>query len=81
MLRTCLFSCAAVGLLGFAVGCKAETTPSSITISKQEDAVKDAEKMLKEFDARAADLKAKIDKATGEEKAKLEVKWKEAEPK
>lgn len=81
MLRICLTIGAAVGLLGLAVGCKVESTPNSITFSTREDAIKDADKTLKELDAKAAELKLKLDKAAGEEKSKLEAKWKESEGK
>ena len=46
MLRTCVLSCAAIGLLGFVVGCEIKSTPSSLTISTKEAAVKDVETKL-----------------------------------
>lgn len=78
MLRTCVLCCAAAGLLGLTVGCEVKTTPSSVTIKTQDDAVKAGEARLKELDASAEQLKAKLDKATGDEKVKLEAKWKES---
>lgn len=81
MLRTCVLSCAVAGLLGLTVGCKVETTPSSISITTHESAVKDAEAKLKAIDASMAEFKTRVEKATGKEKEALETKWKATEAK
>lgn len=77
MLRTFVLSCAAVGLLGFAVGCKVESTPSGVSITTKDAAVKDVETKLKGLEATMTDLEAKAKVATGDAKTELEKKWNE----
>ena len=71
MLRTGVLCCAMAGLLGLAVGC------DNLTKS-QNDAVTTMQSDLEKLDKKLADLKERADKAAGDEKPKLEAKWKEA---
>ncbi|QJW95431.1 sll1863 family stress response protein [Frigoriglobus tundricola] len=76
MLRTCVLCCALAGVTGLTVGCTGskDTKP---TTSKDES-VKTYKTQLSAFDKHVDELKAKAEKATGEEKTKLEAKWKES---
>ncbi len=76
MLRTCVICCAMAGAVGLTIGCTGskDTKPS---VSK-DDSLKSYKTQLAGFDKQVDDLKAKADKATGEEKTKLEAKWKES---
>ncbi len=76
MLRTCMICCA-MAVVGLAVGCNMskDTKP---TPTKKDEAVTAYKARLSELDRQVDDLKAKAEKATGEEKTKLEAKWKES---
>src|SRR5262245_48845126 len=82
MLRTCVLCCALVGAVGLAIGCNNATkdtkdTKPTPTVNKEET-VKSYKTQLGTFDKQVDDLKAKSEKATGEEKTKLEAKLKDA---
>src|SRR5688572_15106319 len=78
MVRTCVLGCALAGVLGMAVGCdKSKNTPTTPVVKKDE-AVAAYKAKLVDLDKQVADLKAKAEKATGEENAKLAAKHKEA---
>ena len=76
MLRTCVICCALASVAGLTIGCNGakETKP---TVSKDES-LKSYKTQLGTFDKQVDDLKARAEKATGEEKTKLEAKWKES---
>ena len=77
MLRTCVVCCALAGVVGLTGGCtnSKDTKPAAV---KKDEAVTAYKARLGEMDKQVDDLKAKADKATGEEKTKLEAKWKES---
>ncbi len=77
MLRTCAMGCAAAMFLGLAVGCnlKQDATP---TAAERDRAVTAYKVQLDGLDRKIADLKAKAEKAAGDEKPKLDAKVKEA---
>ncbi len=77
MLRTCVLCCAMLGVLGLVVGCKNSTEPTKPAV-KKEDAIKGYNSQLVDFDKQIAELKTKAEKATGDEKTKLEAKLKTA---
>ena len=76
MLRTCVLCCALAGVLGLAVGCTS-TKDTKPTPTKKDEAVTAYKARLGEFDKQVAELKAKAEKATGEERTKLEAKLKD----
>jgi uncharacterized protein HemX len=80
MLRTCVLYCAMAGVLGLAVGCSffSDTKDTKSSLSQRDEAVKTMKAKLEEMDKKIDELKAKAEKATGEEKTKLEAKWKES---
>jgi hypothetical protein len=63
------------GVVGLVVGCN---NGSSSGVVKRDDAAKAAKTTLDNLDKQFAALKEKADKATGDEKPKLEAKVKEA---
>lgn len=71
MLRTSVLCCAVAGVLGLSVGC------TNLTRAHDE-AVAAMQTDLEKLDKKIADLKDKADKATGDEKGRLEARWKEA---
>jgi hypothetical protein len=75
MFRTCVISCALVAAVGLTIGCTGtkDTKPAG-----KDEALKTYKTQLSGFDKQVDDLKAKADKATGDEKGKLEAKWKDA---
>ena len=76
MLRTCVMCCAVAGFLGLAVGCnRLEPKPTN---AQRDEAVTAYKVQLDGLDRKIEDLKAKAEKAIGEEKPKLEAKLKEA---
>ena len=77
MFRTCVLGCALFGLAGLSIGCNnaKDTRPAPAT---HEEALKSYKTQLGGFDVRVDELKAKADKATGDEKPKLEAKLKDA---
>src|SRR5262245_37066280 len=77
MLRTCVLCCAMAGVVGLTVGCNLFSSGSG-SIKDRDEAVKTLKVKLDEMDKQLAGLKEKADKAAGEEKAKLEAKWKES---
>jgi hypothetical protein len=80
MLRTCVLCCALAGVVGLVVGCNpsAENKPAT---AKKDEAIKAHKASLGDADKKIDDLKARAEKATGEEKTKLEAKWKDASAK
>ena len=79
MLRLCVLCCAMAGLLGMVVGCSSVSDTKPIVTQAQKDqAVKDIKANLDALDKKLADLKARIEKSSGEEKVELEKKWKES---
>jgi hypothetical protein len=76
MLRTCVFGCALAAAVGLVIGCNnaKDTRPAA----GKDESLKSYETQLSGFDKQVDELKAKAEKATGEEKTKLEAKWKEA---
>ena len=75
-MRACALACA-VAMTVVVVGCDKEKKVE-ITIPARDDLAKDLGEKVKEFDKKLDDLKAKAKSATGDEKAKLDVKVKEA---
>jgi len=73
MLRTGVLCCAVAGVLALAVGCNLTTDTK-----KRDEAAAAVKSKLDEMDKKIAELKEKAEKATGEEKVKLEAKWKES---
>ena len=71
MLRTSVLCCALAGILTLGVGC------DSLTKSRDE-AVTSMQTDLEKLDKKIAELKEKAEKAAGDEKGRLEAKWKEA---
>lgn len=80
MLRTCALFCAAAGILGLAVGCNlsSDSKDGKSPLTQRDEAVKSMKVKLDELDKKIDELKAKAEKASGEEKTKLEAKWKES---
>lgn len=74
MLRTSVLCCALAGILTLGVGC------DSFTKSRDE-AVTSMQTDLEKLDKKIAELKEKAEKAAGDEKGRLEAKWKEASAK
>ena len=74
MFRTCVICCALMGAVGLTIGCNG----TKDTKASKDDSLKSYKTQLNGFDKQVDELKAKADKATGDEKAKLEAKWKEA---
>lgn len=77
MLRTCVLSCALAGVVALAIGC-VKSTDTKPTTTKKDEAVSALKVKMEELDKKAADLKERAEKATGDEKMKLEAKWKES---
>jgi hypothetical protein len=85
MLRSRILCCATAGLLAFAAGCQSSTEtkpPSSSTekegVTNHKARVAAHRARLGELEKKLDDQKAMVEKATGEEKSKLEAKWKES---
>ena len=75
MVRKMVVCCAVAGALGFAVGCNwFAPAPSKPTATKQDEFASGYKTRLDEADKKFVELKAKADKATGDEKAKLDAK-------
>ena len=74
MLRTGVLCCAMAGVLGLAVGC----SDVDAKIKSRDEAATTMKTTLDDLDKKVEELKQKADKATGDEKAKLEAKWKES---
>jgi Skp family chaperone for outer membrane proteins len=74
MLRTCVLCCALAGILAVGVGCESFT-------KSRDEAVAGMQTDLEKLDKKIAELKEKADKAAGDEKGRLEAKWKEASAK
>jgi hypothetical protein len=68
--------CALAGAVGLTIGCS--NTKDTKSTASHDDALKNYKTQLGGFDKQVEDLKAKVEKATGEEKAKLEPKLKDA---
>ncbi|WP_439625254.1 hypothetical protein [Gemmata sp.] len=88
MLRACVLCCAVGGVAALAVGCNPNSPTSGTRATNPDSAATERDKAtrkleieLNNLDKKAADLKDRAARATGEEKAKLEAKWKELEPK
>jgi hypothetical protein len=82
MLRTCVLCCALVGAVGLTIGCNGTKDTTKDTkptpTANKEESVKSYKTQLGTFDKQVDDLKTKTEKATGEEKTKLEAKLKDA---
>jgi hypothetical protein len=80
MLRTCVLYCAMAGVIGLAVGCEfsKDSKDSKLPLAQRDDAAKAMKVKLDEMDKKIDELKARTEKATGEEKTKLEAKWKDS---
>lgn len=75
MLRTCAFFCA---LAGFGTICGCNSPPNgNPPANTRDETMREMKTKLDELDRHIDDLKHKAEKATGEEKAKLEAQWKE----
>lgn len=79
MLRTGVLCCALAGVLCLTVGCNS-WNDSKETVTR-DDAVASYKTKLAEIDKKIANLKDRTDKASGDEKPKLEAKLKEANAK
>jgi len=77
MLRTCVLCCAMAGIVGLTVGCNLFSS-SNGAIKDRDEAVKTLKAKLDELDKQLVAFKEKADKATGDEKGKLEAKHKDA---
>jgi hypothetical protein len=77
MLRTYVLCCAVAGTLGLAIGCN-RLQDSKPANAPRDEVVSAYKTQLTDFDHKIADLKAKVDKAAGDDKPKLEAKLKEA---
>lgn len=77
MLRTCVLCCAMAGVVGLTIGCKGPESTKPTPANKDE-AVTAYKARLGELDQQIAELKAKAEKATGDDKGKLEAKLKDA---
>ncbi|MBM3980563.1 MAG: hypothetical protein FJ304_09800 [Planctomycetes bacterium] len=73
MFRTCVLGCALACATALSVGCGKDAKPTS-----KEESVKVHKAVLTGLDKSVDDLKAKAEKAAGEEKTKLDAKWKAA---
>jgi hypothetical protein len=80
MFRTLVFGCALVAVVGLTIGCTGtkDTKSDNKTDVKKEESLKSYKTQLGSFDKQVEELKAKAEKATGEEKSKLEAKLKDA---
>jgi hypothetical protein len=76
MLRTSVLCCAVAGAAMLTVGCGLFTTDKPE--AKKDEAVKVMKTELEKLDKKAAELKEKAEKATGDAKVALETKWKES---
>jgi len=79
MLRTSVLCCAMAGVLGLAVGCNFFSAEKAI--KPRDEAAATLKTTFDELDKKVVELKEKMDKAAGDEKAKLEAKWKESSTK
>ena len=73
MFRTCVICCALMGAVGLTIGCTGKDTKSTA----KDESLKSYKTQLGTFDKQVDELKAKADKATGEEKTRLEAKLKD----
>jgi hypothetical protein len=78
MLRTCVLGCALMAVLGLTIGCSNSNKDTKPAATKKDEAVTASKARLGEVDTQLTDLKAKMDKATGDEKTRLETKYKDA---
>ena len=78
MLRTSVLCCAMAGILSLAVGCDFF---GSRGMKPRDDAVAAMKTEIDKLDKKVAELKEKADKATGDEKGRLEARWKESSAK
>ncbi len=79
MLRTGVLCCALAGVLCLTVGCNYWSDSKETTT--RDDAVASYKTKLADIDKKLTDLKDRTDKATGDEKPKLEARLKEASAK
>jgi hypothetical protein len=68
--------CALAGAVGLTIGCSGSPKDTKPAASKDES-LKNYKTQLGSFDKQVDELKAKADKATGDEKTKLEAKLKD----
>jgi len=66
------------GVLGLAVGCNFSAEKA---VKPRDEAAAALKTTFDDLDKKVVELKEKMDKATGDEKAKLEAKWKESSSK
>lgn len=83
MLRTCVICCAFVGAVGLVVGCNSSKDKDTAkdtkpTPTKKDEALAAFKADLGKLDKQVDELKARAEKATGEEKVKLDAKLKDA---
>jgi hypothetical protein len=71
-----VISCALAGVIGLTIGCTG--TKDTKPTASHEDAIKGYKSQLGGFDTKVDELKAKVEKATGDEKKNLEAKLKDA---
>ena len=76
MVRKLVICCALAGALGVVVGCTPPT--GGATVAARDESAKDYKTKLDELDRKLAELKTQVGTATGDEKAKLETKIKDA---
>src|SRR4051794_4341818 len=77
MLRTCVICCALAGVVGLTVGCN-NTKDTKPAPAKKDEAVTAYKTQLGVLDKQVDDLKAKAEKAAGDDKVKLDAKLKDA---
>ena len=82
MLRICVLGCAMAVSLALVVGCTSSSDTGNgkpvITQAQKDEAVRAINDKLAAIDKKLEELKTRAEKATGEEKAKLEAKWQES---
>jgi chromosome segregation ATPase len=76
MLRTAVLCCALGSVLGLTVGCNWSSSGTG-ALKTREEAVATFKSELDKLDKKIAELKDKAEKASGDDKSKLEARWKE----
>ncbi len=77
MLRTCVICCALGGIVSLTVGCNLSKDTKPVP-TKKDEAVTAYKSQLGVLEKQVDDLKTKADKATGDDKTKLDAKLKDA---
>ncbi len=80
MLRTCLSCCALLPILVLSVGCNqaVDSRDARSATNPRDEAVKEMKIKLDEMDRNLDELKQKVERATGDEKARLETRWQDS---